>query len=986
MLTPSDMIGTIDNVSLGQTPAVQNQDAFSQLLSLLENDGRGVYTASDLVTRLKALSTVPNNAPAGYDLSTYFDFYSTQGFVSSLGSQVAVSQQYQKPDGTTGNIANVAELFGPNFPVPQPTTNPFDVSFFLSKTPFFNPATRNAKRGEIFLNSMPPVVLASLVPFLQVEFQFTRSPSPLLNSPGMMKFLMGAVPVASAGDANNAMITAHQVPSATSGGDSTDMSQLDFAGMEMFTAPQTLTNPQPNLNVGANGTRYVDVVDPFRPFGSIEHLVVRVVPMGKGFFTYKTATLTLKIHDRSRLTDITDLLRPQTYPGVAVWVTYGWRAPVRPGNNPYFDYINNSMLMREAYSIINSNFSFDNVGQVTMTLELSTTGVHEAKASAITDLGPDLTWKLKQLHKLNEDVTKYLSALNLGSKSGVLKEIRAFQKIDAAESQIIPSDLPAQQDISSAINALTPLLSNTSGVDQTNLSNLVSTLKQYQTQGFTSVNSQGKFNLIQSYENSVSDTVGKLFNEMLTGTDPFLPSALKTSMKPSPADLITLITSYNKPPVQQVIKTAKRSVVSFGKLLSVFAVNNLMNAGTVDELQVFTYTLNEMAGYSAGINIAAFPIDMNMFVDQYSDHVKRNGGQRMTLEEFMELAVNAQFGDPRALGYGMTSLYKPFNLKDPVALKDDRQGTSASQLDQWQKLHGIFKQPEIEFYIEVTHQKVSDTGYNDILQYINYSATSTSTLSSKDLQGLASKRIMRLHIYDKQVTPYKAETQLLHRDDGNGFFMIPPSTASDVATQTTTDITKNPNFQNAVKNGVPPSIAASGQQATNDVAQMDAILGMAQLNIASNQQVKDLISKAVPTIRYGANGTTIKSAHLASTIDPKMSSAMMTRQATLRNDAAPNGSAEGGVPVTVIPAKLELTTLGNPLATMAQNYFVDFGTGTTLDNIYIVTNVTHTIGPGKFETQWEMCFQDGYSTFQGAQTIQNYVAQNPTTIPGAPPP
>ena len=29
---------------------------------------------------------------------------------------------------------------------------------------------------------------------------------------------------------------------------------------------------------------------------------------------------------------------------------------------------------------------------------------------------------------------------------------------------------------------------------------------------------------------------------------------------------------------------------------------------------------------------------------------------------------------------------------------------------------------------------------------------------------------------------------------------------------------------------------------------------------------------------------------------------------------------------------------------------IDTGTGTTLDNIYTVTNVTHTIGPGDFST------------------------------------
>ena len=39
-----------------------------------------------------------------------------------------------------------------------------------------------------------------------------------------------------------------------------------------------------------------------------------------------------------------------------------------------------------------------------------------------------------------------------------------------------------------------------------------------------------------------------------------------------------------------------------------------------------------------------------------------------------------------------------------------------------------------------------------------------------------------------------------------------------------------------------------------------------------------------------------------------------------------------------------------------QYFYVDLGTGTTADNLYTVTNVTHDIGPGKFETGFKLTY------------------------------
>ena len=104
----------------------------------------------------------------------------------------------------------------------------------------------------------------------------------------------------------------------------------------------------------------------------------------------------------------------------------------------------------------------------------------------------------------------------------------------------------------------------------------------------------------------------------------------------------------------------------------------------------------------------------------------------------------------------------------------------------------------------------------------------------------------------------------------------------------------------------------------------------------------------------------------------------MLRTMTIKNASHANGSGDGGITLRVIPATLTLETLGNPLATMAQQYFVDFQTSTTLDNLYIVVGLTHQFSPGKFATSWQLGYSDAYGVFESAPAIQTWLTQFPT--------
>lgn len=939
MFTPSDMLGGAQPNLGGPIGRVDN--GFKALLKILENNGRGVTNVVDMKTKLAAL--VQAKGLEGVDLSQYLSFYSTQGFIDSLGPGVAASKKYQSTDGSTKNISSIQEIIGAKFEFPKKAT-PFDLSIVLSRSPFFNPTTRNTKKAETFMNSMPSTVLSQLVPYLQVEFQVPRNLSSQLQAPGLLKFLMGATDkVLLQNGADKAMLDGHQ----TVGGQSNDgkSSEIDFAGMEMFTSPQTLTNPLPNASVGTDGARYTEIIDPFRPLATLEHLSISSVP-AVGIFCYKKASMTIKVHDRSRLAEISDMIRPRVYSGVTIWLTYGWRAPVRPSENAYFDYVNNNMMMREAYGIVNSNFVFDAVGQVVITLELFTKGVSELRDLKISDNGKDMTFRMGQVKDLIEQISNYRQRLHLDPPQGLNKEIRTFQILDAAEAGTFP-DLKANDAIK-AIDGLRSSLKDAKGVDKDALSGLIGAMKKLYT---PAIADPSRFAFKDEYESRVTATIKEMFTEVETGPDPFLPIVAKGKLVGD--DLAKAVGDYNAAPTTTV-KAFKNSLVSFGKLFSVFSLRSIISADIADEVQLFFYNINESCGPVSSHSVAEFPIDMPVFLDQYREHVLSKGGERITLEEFLQLVINAQFLDNRAVGYGLRTFYEPYNPKDKdPRVKNGQEGNFNSRLAAHSAQWGPFKKPVIEMYVEMSHEQVSEEGDSDILQQLSYSAKDASTVDFKDMQGKGSRKIMRIHVYDKQTNPYVAVGRLLRNANDTGFLQLTPTDYTKKATQLRLD---------------PKTIDLLQ---ANDINQLQENADNGQVDlikITSNQQIKDVVSKLVPTIRYGANGSTITHANLASKADPLLSTVQMIKTMTVRNSASPNGAGAAGIPLRVIPAQLQMNSLGNPLATMAQTYFIDFQTGTTLDNLYIVTGLTHAFSPGKFETSWQLGYSDAYGVFEGAPT------------------
>jgi hypothetical protein len=56
----------------------------------------------------------------------------------------------------------------------------------------------------------------------------------------------------------------------------------------------------------------------------------------------------------------------------------------------------------------------------------------------------------------------------------------------------------------------------------------------------------------------------------------------------------------------------------------------------------------------------------------------------------------------------------------------------------------------------------------------------------------------------------------------------------------------------------------------------------------------------------------------------------------------------------IYPMSFIATILGCPLIEYAQEFFIHFDTGTSLDNVYVVNGISHRIAPGSFSTDLDL--------------------------------
>ena len=143
---------------------------------------------------------------------------------------------------------------------------------------------------------------------------------------------------------------------------------------------------------------------------------------------------------------------------------------------------------------------------------------------------------------------------------------------------------------------------------------------------------------------------------------------------------------------------------------------------------------------------------------------------------------------------------------------------------------------------------------------------------------------------------------------------------------------------------------------------------------------KNEFKKIMPSVTYGTENSAILDASVTTINEAKLNTVFLTRESSKSNETTQVVSFGKDLPLRVLPSQANLTIFGCPFVNFAQYYFLDFLTGTTIDNIYAVTGIKHDISPGKFTTSLTMSYGDIYGKYENALSTLNEVAVQKKTL------
>jgi len=857
----------------------------------------------------------------------------------------------------------------------EPTKDKPGLSVILSNSKRVSQSNRHVNAVSIFMNGIPSLEISKAVPYLNIEFLFARPPvntsTNRLQTPSTLKFLRGAEVVPGGSEESTSAYRTLALGSVTTQETSQGRERVNevysVAGMEMFTTPQTLVNAD---EVDQEENRSNPVLDKFRPFMSIKDFEVSIVGT-TGLANYKTARLSLILHDRSRLADVADFIRPDLYGRTELVIEYGWSHPDgerAARDNPYGDLIN-GMRCKEKYGVRNSSYTFDDAGQVAITLELSMRGGVDTSTEIISSNEESVGNAILEIERLQSTVTELRQRL-FSTQGTRTREVRGIQFLNAAQDAMAHAVLSS--DLRGEIRNLQAALTETDNPDtralRTALDELFGTEAELESGVTTgtprrtsSTRAAGQVGALRrSVLDSISEKVGRMNG---AGTDPFLIQNYPdlTSNGAGRSRQVQEQTAGAAGRERTAYQTNFQTSVAVGQKVSLatlllhFVGEPLANTRKFDDIQLIFYPFNASAGFAANLNVGNFEVDLAFFAQEFARIRLANIGRsaNMNLREFMNFLGQIVIDDPAARSYGLWDEQGAFYREVYDAAGMTRSTESIDEAPGLQqrterRLRGVtpdgsFRMPQIEFYLECLPEKLAMT-------------------DGADDSGSSAKSILRLHVYDRHSSAYETLGALLASSrDGQleAVGRIPGGQSGNTAVSANTAADHSAFVEAAERYGLVERInpdKAGSTPGADPPPVMYRITG-------GPRKLKEFLYNTCPYIIYGAGGSLVKVANVSSMQNPELSTVNMLRSFR-RSELQPNGELPGGLPMRVIPTELTMQTMGCPLIVYTQQFFIDFQTGTSVDNIYGVTGITHKITEGEFSTDIRFTPVDAYGRYE----------------------
>jgi hypothetical protein len=358
--------------------------------------------------------------------------------------------------------------------------------------------------------------------------------------------------------------------------------------------------------------------------------------------------------------------------------------------------------------------------------------------------------------------------------------------------------------------------------------------------------------------------------------------------------------------------TQSSATTTLGDLIYRLYTLPMSITGIYDAIRITTYNFNDHAGLMGSINIGSLPLDTGVV----NETLKAGMNVEKALSSLIRLA-----SDPSQAAFG---------IKAALAQKADAEARAAKDVGE---IEDAELQQEAIQQVNLTIQAAFEQNIAKVYQ---------------DKSSLLSNGVS----YEPKFVPPRLR---IHTE-------VVPVLDGEVVKQVLAVFIYDEANTGSRSTNLLSSIYQSDKGAVRVTSRgSDVVLGVcdAKLNAdgktftvtADRAMVKKIITAATPTLRIGSEGSAIISSNYSTQASGDLANLNLLRSyknsgGASRADTSPGITAD----LFVIPASLKLTMIGMPLINRGQTFFVDFGTGTTLDNTYTVMSVNHSIKGGQFTT------------------------------------
>lgn len=718
---------------------------------------------------------------------------------------------------------------------------------------------------------------------------------------------------------------------------------FDVVGMEIFNLPQTLAPTSDFFKTTqAYQERGVDVLDPISPLMTVENANIQQVGMGGGLITQTKINLSLILHDRSRLSDIEPLITAEIFPLVTFRVTYGW---IHPDSNKmtgsvYAKFLN-SMKTSQDYSVVSVSVSTRDSLSLKVDLTLVGTATQTMKSAKILSANGNLipysslNSMIKQFIALKSDKTQ--SNNSTPTFSGVGSTIISSVSKTAASTKFIKVE---------DFYRLYSLLK--SDINANNFQEVVRTLQSLTTYDFPTDDFQKLFEFKKR-----TDDYGS-FETSVFQTRAAAPAASFISN-----DLNDQIKRQAKESLNLEVTDVPSAIIPLAEMLSHLVAKPLLVAlPDLDEVRIHCFSFNTACGRMAGENIGNFPINKSEILQSKEIDINPNTPVQTIINELTKNVNN-----PGSIFFGFSAEYD----RTSRAVQELRASLATASGSSAEEIEGRIEESEARGKADVDEKNAqylrekNITGITDLSFVPPRVKILLDVLPAYDDEANRfnpTKKIARIMVYDERCKGFsKLGNLLFSMMNSNGIAKI--DSDKDVVGGT-------PLLQGTDVNNI---IRYIGMSNTKDSSKM--------FTINDKKEFRRIVSNLYPTLTIGSEGTLVTNATFSSQPSGEMQSSYFLTAIKEQRGSSYGADSDSALldDVFIIPSSVSLTMVGNICMTIGQIYYIDFNTGTTLDNAYIVTSVSHTIRPGEFTTSVTLAPMSSASVRTVKRQIQELVVK-----------